>query len=394
VSSNCERRPFALVSLLSLGTSVAARWSAPSQPFRLSFRNARKIATIPFKHRVNRADPRRGGDIRRQQSTKAMRTITLEEHFATPGFLDGPGRDLKEQARQIGSRAERLMRDLCDIGEGRIAQMDAAGIDMQVVSLTAPGVEQLEAVEAVALARHTNDALAEAIAKQPTRLSGFAALPIAVPDQAAKELERRFSNQAFAGAVINGHQRGRYLDNEFFWPVLEAAEALGAPIYLHPTKPPMPVIEASFGGFAPLVTEMLAGPGFGWHIETAVHVLRMVLGGVFDRFPKLQIVIGHMGEGLPFFMQRVDVMPVELTQLKRPVSAYLRDNLHYTFAGFNFPPTFLDLLLEIGVGRIMFSADYPYGSMVNARAFLEQIPVSAADRARIAHGNAEKLFRL
>ncbi|MGE5158898.1 MAG: amidohydrolase family protein [Gemmatimonas sp.] len=323
-----------------------------------------------------------------------MRTITLEEHFATPGFLDGPGRDLKEQARQVGSRAEQLMRDLCDVGEGRIARMDAAGIDMQVLSLTAPGVEQLEAADAVVLARDTNDALAEAIANHPKRLSGFAALPIAAPDQAAKELERRCHGQSFCGAVINGHQRGRYLDDKFFWPVLEAAESLGAPIYLHPTRPPKTVIETSFGGFAPLVTEMLAGPGFGWHIETAVHVLRMVLGGVFDRFPKLQVVIGHMGEGLPFFMQRVDVMPVELTQLKRPVSDYLRENLHYTFSGFNFPPTFLDLLLEIGVDRIMFSADDPYASMAKARAFLEQIPVSAADRARIAHGNAETLFGL
>ncbi len=322
-----------------------------------------------------------------------MRTITLEEHFATPGFLDGPGRELRDQARQVGGRAEQLMRDLCDLDQGRIAQMDAAGIDMQVISLTAPG-EQLEPADAVALARDTNDVLAEAIARHPTRLSGFAALAIAQPDQAAKELERRVSGQRFAGAVINGHQRGRYLDDKFFWPVLEAAEALGAPIYLHPTRPPRAVIEASFGGFSPLVTEMLAGPGFGWHIETAVHVLRMVLGGVFDRFPRLQIVIGHMGEGLPFFMQRVDVMPVELTKLQRPVSAYLRDNLHYTFAGFNFPATFLDLLLEIGVGRIMFSADYPYASMVKARAFLEQIPVTATDRALIAHGNAEKLFRL
>lgn len=323
-----------------------------------------------------------------------MRTITLEEHFATPDFLDGPGRDLKEQARQFGGRAEQLIRDLCDLSEGRIAQMDAAGIDVQVVSLTAPGVEQLEVGDAEVLARDTNDVLADAIAKHPTRLSGLAALPIAAPDRAAKELEHRFSDQAFAGALINGHQRGRYLDDKFFWPVLEAAESLGAPIYLHPTRPPKPVIEASFGGFSPLVTEMLAGPGFGWHIETAVHVLRMVLGGVFDRFPKLQIVIGHMGEGLPFFMQRVDVMPVELTRLNRPVSAYLRDNLHYTFAGFNFPPTFLNLLLKIGVSRIMFSADYPYASMTKARAFLEQIPVSAADRALIAHGNAERLFRI
>lgn len=323
-----------------------------------------------------------------------MRTITLEEHFATRGFLDGPGCDLRDQARQVGSRAEQLIRDLCDLGEGRIAQMDAAGIDMQVVSLTAPGVEQLETAEAVALARDTNDALAAAIARQPKRLSGFATLPIAAPDVAAKELDRRVRDQRFAGAVINGHHRGRYLDDHFFWPVLEAAEALGAPIYLHPTKPPKPVIDASFGGFAPLVTEMLAGPGFGWHVETAVHVLRMVLGGVFDRFPKLQLVIGHMGEGLPFFMQRVDVMPVELTKLERPVSAYLRENLHYTFAGFNFPPTFLDLLLEVGVGRIMFSADHPYASMAKARAFLDQIPVSATDRALIAHGNAEKLFGL
>jgi len=323
-----------------------------------------------------------------------MRTITLEEHFATPDFLDGPGRDLKEQARQFGGRAEQLIRDLCDLSEGRIAQMDAAGIDVHVVSLTEPGVEQLEVGDAEVLARDTNDVLADAIAKHPTRLSGLAALPIAAPDRAAKELEHRFSDQAFAGALINGHQCGRYLDDKFFWPVLEAAESLGAPIYLHPTRPPKPVIEVSFGGFLPLVAEMPAGPGFGWHIETAVHVLRMVLGGVFDRFPKLQIVIGHMGEGLPFFMQRVDVMPVELTRLNRPVSAYLRDNLHYTFAGFNFPPTFLNLLLEIGVSRIMFSADYPYASMTKARAFLEQIPVSAADRALIAHGNAEKLFRI
>src|ERR1700749_3753197 len=133
-----------------------------------------------------------------------MRTITLEEHFATPGFLDGPGRDLREQARQVGSRAEQIMRDLCDIGDGRIAQMDAAGIDMQGLSLSAPGIEQLDAAGAAALARDTNDALADAIAKHPKRLSGFAALPIALPDQAVKELERRFKDEAFAGAIING----------------------------------------------------------------------------------------------------------------------------------------------------------------------------------------------
>ena len=190
-----------------------------------------------------------------------MRTITLEEHFATPDFLNGPGQDLKEQARQVGSRAERLMRDLCDMGEGRIAQMDAAGIDMQVVSLTAPGIEQLEAAEAVALARDTNDALAK---RSPSNRQDCPASPrcrLLHPSKAAKELERRFSDQAFAGAVINGHQRGRYLDDKFFWPVLEARRIAGrADLSASDSSRPKPVIDASFGGFAPLVTEMLAGP--------------------------------------------------------------------------------------------------------------------------------------
>ncbi len=220
-------------------------------------------------------------------------------------------------------------------------------------------------------------------------------MPIGEPDKAAKELEQRVRSQKFAGAVINGHHRGRYLDDKFFWPILECAEKLGAPIYLHPTKPPKAVIDASFGGFSPLVTEMFSGPGWGWHIETAVHVIRLILGGAFDRFPNLQIIIGHLGEGLAGMFRRVDIMAPEVTKLKRPITAYLRDNVHYTISGFNFPATFLALLLELGgVDRIMFSADHPYQSMADAMAFLQQLPVSAADRERIAHGNAEKLFKL
>jgi uncharacterized protein len=303
-----------------------------------------------------------------------MRTITLEEHFATPRFLDGPGRDLKEQAKKFNNaRALKLIPQLCDLADKRIAEMDAAGIDMQIVSLTAPGVEQLEAAEAISLAAETNDFVADAIKKHPARFGGFAALPTASPDKAAQELERRVRGQKFAGAIINGHNRGRYLDDRFFWPILESAEQLGAPIYLHPTRPPQPVIDASFSGFSPPVSETFSGPGWGWHIETAVHVIRLILGGVFDRFPNLQIV----------------------TKLKRPVTSYLRENIHYTFSGFFFPPTFLALLLELGgVARMMFSIDHPYQSMVEGRAFLEQLPVSAADKERIAHGNAERLFGL
>jgi predicted TIM-barrel fold metal-dependent hydrolase len=165
------------------------------------------------------------------------------------------------------------------------------------------------------------------------------------------------------------------------------------PIYLHPTLPPKAVIAASYGGFSPESNFLLSGPGWGWHIETATHVIRMMLGGVFDRYPKLQIVVGHMGEGLPFMLPRLEALG-HATKLQRSLGDYLRQNIHYTFAAFNFPATFLNLLLEVGAHRIMFSADYPYGSMADAVAFLKQLPVSPTDRTRIAHGNAERLFGL
>lgn len=323
-----------------------------------------------------------------------MRTITLEEHFATPGFLEGPGKRLKQNAAVPGSPVAGILERLCDIGEKRIAEMDAADVTMQILSLTAPGVEQLEAAEAVKLAREANDHLAGAVQAYPHRFGGFATLPTAAPQESAAELERTVRNYRFKGAMINGHVRGRYLDDNFFWPILERAQALEVPIYIHPTPPPQAVIDASYGGFASSVTEMLAGAGWGWHIETAVHVIRMILGGVFDEFPKLQVVVGHMGEALPFMLPRMDNMSTSVTKLKNPISFYLRQNVHYTFSGFNFPATFLNLFLEVGVGRIMFSADHPYASMSRARSFLDQLPVSPADRERIAHINAEELFRI
>ena len=321
-----------------------------------------------------------------------MRTIALEEHFATPAYLEGPARRLKEQAERAGGRFTALIAQLVDVDDGRVAAMDAAGVDVQALSLTSPGVEQLSAEEARSFARSTNAALAEAIRRHPTRFFGLAALPIADPPAAVAELERVVGEHGFKGVVINGHHRGRYLDDRFFWPVLARAEALKLPIYLHPTQSPQPVIDAWFGGLEPMLGEMMAGPGWGWHIETALHVLRMIVGGVFDAHPELQIVVGHMGETLPFMLQRVDVMASAMTKLKKPVSAYLRENVHYTFSGFNFLPTFLELLLQVGVDRIMFSTDHPYQSMAEGRAFLDRLPVSDGDRERIAHGNAERLF--
>jgi predicted TIM-barrel fold metal-dependent hydrolase len=237
-----------------------------------------------------------------------LRTIALEEHFATPAFLDGPERRLKERAEQVGGRFAVLIANLLDIGDGRVAAMDGARVDVQALSLTAPGVEQLEGEEAKSFARSTNDALAEAVRRHPTRFFGLAALPIGDPPAAIAELERVVGEHGFKGVVINGHHRGRYLDDRFFRPALARAEALKLPIYLHPTQSPKPVIDAWYGGLPPIVGEMMANGGWGWHIETALHALRMVLGGVFDAHPELQIVVGHMGETLPAMLQRVDVM--------------------------------------------------------------------------------------
>jgi uncharacterized protein len=324
-----------------------------------------------------------------------MRTITLEEHFVSPAFLAGPGKEFIEQLRNRGPRGARICEQLQDIGDKRIAEMDAAGIDMQVLSLNSPGIEQAEAEEQLSVAAESNDLLTEAVKKNPRRFAAFAALATATPDKAAEELDRRVRQQGFKGALINGHTRGRYLDDRFFSPILGCAEALGVPIYLHPTVPPKAVVEASFAGFSSSVTAMFASAGWGWHIETAVHLIRMILGGVFDRYPKLQVVIGHLGEGIPFMLPRLDKnLTKEVTKLDRPLGVYLRENVHYTFGGFNFAATFLNLLLEVGVDRIMFSVDHPYGSMTEARAFLHHLPVSKADRERIAHGNAEKLLGL
>ena len=324
---------------------------------------------------------------------KVSRTITLEEHFTLPG-LEGSGRE--NPGSPMGARLARVNEQLSDLGDGRLREMDAAGIDLQVLSFGAPGVEPLEPADSVSLARRVNDGLAEAIRRHPDRFAGLATLPTPAPQEAAKELERCMRQLGFKGGVINGHTRGRYLDDPFFGPLLEAAEALQAPIYLHPTPPPEPVFQAYYQGhFSAEVASQFSRAGWGWHIETATHILRIILGGVFDRYPRLQFIIGHMGETLPFMLQRLDLtLPPQLTRLSQPVSHYLRQNVSYTFSGFNFTAAFLDLYLEMGAERILFSADYPYSSMAQAREFLENLPVSAEDRERIAHGNAERLLKL
>ena len=316
-----------------------------------------------------------------------MRTIALEEHYVTSEFLRGPGSWLTSRAGVI--------EPISDLDEGRITAMDEAGVDLAVLSLAAPGVEQLDSAEAVGLAQSCNDELATAIGRFPDRLAGFATLPVSAPDKAAEELKRAISELGFLGAVINGHSQGRYLDDLCFDPILNRAAALGIPIYLHPTVPPAAVIDSCYAGLAAEVSSALATVGWGWHINTATHALRMILGGVFDRYPSLQIIIGHMGEAIPFMLPRFDAtLKPELTGLRHPVSTYLRENFYYTFANFNDVPTYNNLVAQVGVERVAFSADYPFGSMTAARKFFDNLPLRQDDRARISHRNAEQLLGL
>ena len=319
-----------------------------------------------------------------------MRLITLEEHYRAPMLRSVGG--LPEPPP--GSPLAAIQAKLDDVGDQRLADMDAGGIDVQVLSHGAPGTEQLEPEQAIRLAREANDYLAEAVAAHPDRFAAFATLPTAAPGAAADELERATGELGFKGALINGHVQGKFLDAPEFWPIFERAERLGVPIYVHPTVPPPAVREAYYGGLMPRFAQALSMAGWGWHVDTGLHGLRLIAGGVLDEYPTLQIIIGHMGEALPFFLARSSRVLQQQAGLSRPLEDYMVSNFHFTTSGmFSYPP--LILLLEvIGADRVMFSVDYPYSSNSEGRDFVMGAPISDADREKIAHGNAERLLGL
>jgi uncharacterized protein len=338
-----------------------------------------------------------------------MKIIAFEEHYTLPAIADAHPNSPRKLFDVSRGGSGWPPPGIEDLGEGRIAAMDAAGIDVQILS-NVPGVEAVEIPQAVELARQANDGVVAAAAEHPDRFLGFATLPMRDPDAAVAELERTVRDHGFVGALINGHVDGRYLDDPFFWPVFESAEALGVPIYLHPTVPPRPVIDAYYQGFAPAVSAKLAIAGLGWHIDTGIHCVRLILGGVFDRFPKLQVIVGHHFEALSWMAWRTDYsFPPEESGLKRTIKEYLRENFYGgilagEFAGMQPGATdpswslsfnaYQAMANVIGVDRVVFTADYPFANMEAGRKFLEQMPIPPVDREKIAHGNAERLLRL
>ena len=328
-----------------------------------------------------------------------MRVVTLEEHFTVPDLVKriDPAEIRRRGFPPPGEQPEAMSRqpELADVGAGRLARMDEGGVTVQVLSVAGPGADLVDGAAGVALARDFNDYLAGAVARHPDRFAGFAHLPLRAPEAAADELERCVSELGFHGALVSGVVEDRFLDDPRFEPLLARFEALGMPLYLHPGIPPEGVRRAYYDGFPEPVALAFAGPGWGWHAETAVHVLRLVLSGTLDRHPRLKLIIGHMGEGLEAMMERVDnVFGQSAATLARPVSQAIRDQVWVTMSGFFARAPFLAALEAFGSDRLLYSVDYPFHDMPSGRAFLEALPVSPEDREKMAHGNADRLLGL
>ena len=323
-----------------------------------------------------------------------MKIIDLENHFVTPDVISAwRGLDPQWQDVAIKSSAEgESGRRLAELGGERLAAMDEAGVDVQVISLHAPGVQNLAPDAAVALQTASNDLLADAVHARPDRFQGLATLATPAPTEAARELERAVSRLGLNGAMLFGRTRERNLDHPDFWPIFEAAAALKAPLYLHPQSPPPAVRAAYYGGINDTLDSAFATHGIGWHYETGVQLLRLILAGVFDRFPDLRVIVGHWGEVVLFYLERIDQL-ARAAKLERPIPDYVRSNLLITPSGI-FSHRYLRWAIEvIGVERILFSTDYPFVPARNgaARRFLEEADLSDADREKIASGNWERL---
>lgn len=329
-------------------------------------------------------------------STKSVsRVVALEEAFAHPRVWELFPEPLQRKYQPVQAR-------LSDVGAERIRLMDAAGIDVQVLSHVQPGIQVLadeQAELAVAVSREVNDWLAEAVAAYPARFAGFAMLPTQSPAHAADELERAIGDLGFKGALINGHTNGRYLDDPWFDVLLGRAESLSVPIYIHPTDPPQAVTDCYYAPFDPALV-----PTWGWPVETGTHLLRLICAGVFDRHPNLKVIVGHMGELLPFCFTRLNVgmtmagwllsADPDDPPMRNSVGYYLRENVFVTSSGVFDVPVFDCARAMLGLDNLMFSVDHPFQDNFAAMEFLERCDLSPADKERFAHGTADKLLKL
>ena len=329
-----------------------------------------------------------------------LRIVAVEEHFTCSELLARiDANTLRAHGWPVpGSELYPFINPpaLVDIGEKRIADMDAAGIRVQVLSVPGPGAEIVPGNAGIAMARDFNDRSARAVAAHPQRYAAFAHLPMRTPAAAAEELERAVVEGGLKGGLISGTIDGRFLDSPEFEPVLACAERLEVPLYIHPGIPPAAVRAAYYDGLPGPASFALAIAGWGWHAETAVHILRLALSGSLDRHPRLKLLIGHMGEGLPTMMERVERVfgGYSKSHLDRNAAQAVLEQVWVSTSGFSSMPAFLAALMTFGADHLLFSVDYPFGNNVSAVDFLKKLPVSPQDREKIAYKNADALLRL
>lgn len=317
-----------------------------------------------------------------------MKKIALEEHFITSDLLpETQKNDFTAMNQESAADFQTRLLDFTD----RVKVMDEAGIEISVLSLTDPGIQGIEDAKiAIELASKTNAFLAEKISKNPKRFRGFACLALQDPMEAAKELERCVSQYAFVGGLINGQTQGSYLDEEKFHPFWKKVEELNVPIYLHPGNPQH--VSASYKN-----QHELAGPLWGWTVETGTHALRLVFSGLFDRFPKIKIILGHLGETLPYLLWRLDSrwdIIKHPKNLKKPPSQYIRENFYVTTSGMCSNGPLMCAIQELGEERVMFSVDYPYESSKIAAQFIEQAPINEGLLEKICYKNAQNVLKI
>jgi uncharacterized protein len=324
-----------------------------------------------------------------------MRIVTIEDHVNRPGVMEA----MTWQPAEIHAR-------LLPSVERRIADMDAAGIDLQVLSapLPAPGqdaaanplapVQPLDET-AIPLVQAANEELYQMVSAYPGRFAAFATLPVALPEAAAAELERGVTELGCVGAMIWGTVGDRFLDEPEFAPIFEAAARLDVPIYLHPAPPPKRISDIYYTGpFSPAVGQMLSCAGLGWHQENSLHVARLIVSGVFERNPGLKLIIGHISEGLAFHLHRLDRLVSPLAELPKPISQYLTEHVWCTTSGYFFNAQFALTRAMFGDDHVVFSVDYPFEDNVEAVDWFKGLDLPTAVREKVAHGNAEQLLRL
>jgi 2,3-dihydroxybenzoate decarboxylase len=315
-----------------------------------------------------------------------IKKIALEEHFLCPGFEDYWKATVSDVDPNILAQ---VVARLSDFGELRLTSMDGAGIERAVLSIAGPGVQaEPDAATAVKLARAGNDFLAREVQKRPERYSGFGHLPMQDPKSAADELERCMTELKFAGCMINGHTNGQYLDHPTLAPFWERANALNAIIYIHPTDPVTP--SSALDGH-----KGLRRATWEWTFETGSHALRLVFGGVFDRYPRARIALGHMGETLPYLLWRFDSRAkLYGVKLAKPPSSYIKENILVTTSGMCSAEPLDCAIAALGHDKIMFAADYPFEQAEEAGHWMDNVALDDKVRADIAYGNAAKHFKL